>query len=885
MTLTDGARLGPYQIVGFIGAGGMGEVYKARDTRLDRIVAIKVLASGIAADEGARARFEREARTIAALDHPHICGIYDVGEVEGTHYLVMPHLEGETLAARLEKRPLPIDSALKIATEIADALDKAHRQGIVHRDLKPANVMLTKTGAKLLDFGLAKLRPNAGPISMSGMARLATTSPGTAQGTILGTVQYMAPEQVEGREADPRSDIWSLGAVIYEMVTGTRPFEGETAASVIGAILRDQPGPVSDRRPLVPRALDHVVACCLAKDPDERWQSAADVARELAWIAKSPADAAVSGDASVVESRRTWTMARLIPWAIAALAVAALAVQIARSPGTPPISPVTRMELNLPLGVELGWTYSPGIALSPDGRRVAFVGAAGGIRRVYVRQLAELEASAISGTELANTCAFSPDGARLAFITSGGLLKTVSLADGLVNVISLNVDYTVGGLTWGEDDRITFGRDGTLWQVSAEGGEAQQLTSLDAEAQERLHTWPTALPGNSAILFTVLTTGDRAATHIDGIFGATRQRRRVIDAARRPIFSTTGHLLFLRDIDVLAVPIDATRLEPSGQAVRVLRDVGMDRFGSPIMALSADGSLFYVSSASATQRLVWVSRQGVEEPVTDVIRRYNMPRLSGNRIAAEINGDIWLHDIKQTTFERLTSGHPLGNSFPEWFPDGRRLAYRTMMGIQLLEPDGSEPSTIPGTGPGDIPTSISPDGRAMAIIRQYSSSAGDVYSIALDGSTRLPLVATPGYDGGAQFSPDGRWLAYVTNEPGQFEVFARPYPAPDVRKVVSSGGGTQPLWSPTGKELFYRSGNRMMVVDVDLKRPDLGLSKPRVLFEQRYAYGSGQTNANYDVSPDGQRFVMVKDDAASGRLNIVLNWHDELKRLAPASGR
>ena len=415
----------------------MGEVYKARDTRLDRTVAIKVLPSEVAGDPDLRSRFEREARAVAALDHPHICGIYDVGSVDGTHYLVMPHLEGQTLAARLEKGPLPLDQALKIAAEIADALDKAHRQGIIHRDLKPANIMLTKAGSKLLDFGLAKLRRTAGPISMSGMTRLATRAPETAHGMILGTVQYMAPEQVEGKEADGRSDIWALGAVIYEMVTGTRPFQGDTPASVIGAILKDTPPSISTRQPLAPRALNYVAERCLAKDPDERWQSIGDIGRLLGWIAANQA-----ADAERHARPRGARKERTAWFAATTLLLIALAFA---TPWRRPIAPTgdeVRLSVNPPERMVFAPHSSatvptPQFAVSPDGRSIAFVAVGSGIRpAVWLRPMQEVNARPVQGTEDAQEPFWSPDSQWIGFFTGQGTLKRVPVSGGTVQTIA-----------------------------------------------------------------------------------------------------------------------------------------------------------------------------------------------------------------------------------------------------------------------------------------------------------------------------------------------------------------------------------------------------------------------------------------------------------------
>ncbi len=866
----------------------MGEVYKARDTRLHRTVAIKVLKADVAADASARARFEREAHAIAALSHPHICTIHDVGREGDTDYLVMEYLEGETLADRLAKvkGPLPFEQVLSIA--IADALDKAHRAGITHRDLKPANVMLTKTGPKLLDFGLAKLRGAASPVvSMmdpSGDAGTTAVGPATAKGTILGTIHYMAPEQVEGREADTRSDIWALGALLYEMATGQRPFDGDSAASVIGAILKDTPPVLSVRQPLTPASFEHLVERCLEKDPDERWQSAKDLMGQLAWAQSQPSDS-VRARAGTLGQGASWTRMPLTLAAVGFGLAAGAGVMALRS--VPPAGPIVmRLELDLPTGVEVAGSARPAICLSPQGDRVAFVGSAAGLRRLYIRNLNEFDATALKGTETATTCVFSPDGRALGFYTSNGVLKTVALADGLVTSVVVDAHYE-SGVSWGSDNRITFGKGGPLWQVSAGGAAAEPLTHLDLSRGERFHAQPFPVPSAHAVLFAAITGGVRTTTEIGSVDTSTRARHLVVEDASNPFYLTTGHLLFFRDGALLAAPFDAARMEVKGAAVPVVDNVSLDQLGNPIVTFSDNGHMAFVPRTSATKRLVWVSRQGVEEPITETSRPYQNPRLSpdGRRIVVETaGGELWVHDLGRATFTRLTSGETLGNSFAVWAPDSQHVVYRTMTGIRVIDanaPGSSVP--IPNTSVVDIPSSISTDGQTLAFVRQTGNGTGGIFTVPLAGqATEQSLLKGAGYIGAAQFSPDGRLMAYVSDESGKFEVYVRALGATERRVQVSPAGGTHPHWSRDGRELFYRSGNKMLAVSVD-GNARLTLSPPRLLFEQRYAFGTAQTIPNYDVSADSERFLMVKDDSSSGRINVVLNWAEELKAKVAAS--
>ena len=666
-----------------------------------------------------------------------------------------------------------------------------------------------------------------------------------------------------------------------ELLAGKPAFAGESVTDIVAAVVKSEP----DWQALpadTPQAIQSVLRRALRKDPAKRLHDIADARIEIEEAVGGPA----ADPSSTAPARRASLAGRILPWGIALVAVTLLvAVQLRPRPAEPATQTVSRLDLNVAPGVELGSTYSPNISLSSDGAQLVFTGSLAGLRRMYVRRLDAFESTAIKGTETLNVHAYSPDGSAAAFITSSRAVRTISLRDGFVSTVITDADYTAG-LAWGSDGRITFTRNGELWQVAAKGGAAQQLTTLDRAAKEVLHGWPSVVAGGSTILFTAVSGGERTASHIDRISPATRERRRVIEGGRNPLYAPSGHLIFFRDGMVNAVPFDAATLELTGQPVSVLQDVALDLTGTPLLTFSETGLLVYISTSNSSKRLVWVTRQGLEQPLSDTPRPYQNPRLSpdGHRLTVEVaGGDLWMHDTARATFARLTSGATLGNTFAVWSPDGRQLAFRSLSGMQVLDLEGGGLSrTIPGTWIGDLPTSFSPDGTTLAFIRQgVGTSDGDIYTLSLRGDPQLrPLVATSGYDGGGQFSPDGRWMAYVSNESGQFEVYIRPYPGPDRKVTVSTQGGTHPRWNRNGKELFYRSGNKMMVVDVATS-PTLTLSQPRVLFEQRYAFGSAQTVANYDVSPDGQRFVMIRDDSSAGHFNLVLNWFDELRRLAP----
>jgi serine/threonine protein kinase/Tol biopolymer transport system component len=678
LSLSPGTRLGPYEILSALGAGGMGEVYKARDTRLDRTVAVKVLLGDIAADSDRRARFEREARAIAALSHPHICTLHDVGRHEEIDYLVMEYLDGETLADRLThaKEPLPLEQVLQIGIQIADALDKAHRAGIVHRDLKPANVMLMKSGAKLLDFGLAKLRGPASPFTISGMT---ITTPATVEGTILGTIQYMAPEQVEGREADTRSDIWALGAVLYEMSTGKRPFDGESAASVIGAILRDTPPAVSTRQPLAPSALDHLVGRCLEKDADERWQDARDVKRELAWIVDRGTSVAPVG----ARTRSPWP--ERVAWMTAAGLLALFA--ILRPASAPAMGDVVRFSILPPnntlfSGQSTLTVAVPQFAVSPNGRAIVFAAAAPGARpTLWLRSLDVVTGHSLPGTEGAESPFWSPDNRWIGYFADGRL-KKIPATGGPSQVIAADVPENRGA-SWGPDDTILFARTipGIL-RVSSSGGVVTRVTDLDPSRQEGWHRFPQFLPDGRHFLFSVRSSlADQNGVYAGSLDGKTKKL--LLRGRTTALYAPSGHVLFLDGDTLMGQDFDAERLELRGQAFLVEGGVGRASPGNGAYSVSGTGTLAHAGTLSTPGRLTWFDRTGHPSESPGSVGDYTDFRLSPDqtRLAVSLTDpktgfpDIWITDLTRRSSAPFTFGSL--NASPVWAPDGARIMFRT----------------------------------------------------------------------------------------------------------------------------------------------------------------------------------------------------------------
>ena len=896
--LVPGTRLGSYEIVSPLGAGGMGEVYKARDTRLDRTVALKILSAEIASFPDLRERFEREARTVASLNHPHICTLHDIGQQHGTDFLVMEYLDGETLEQRLKKGALPLDHALQIGIQIADALATAHRAGIVHRDLKPGNIMLTKSGAKLLDFGLAKLR-------LTGVVAETTIAPTigrplTGQGTILGTLHYMAPEQVEGKDADARSDIWAFGAVMYEMATGQRAFDGGSPASIIGAILKDHPRPVSAHHPLVPRNFDQVITRCLAKDPDERWQSIGDIKHQLTSIASTFGDDAPHSLAAPRAGRAS-------PWAVAACAAAlsaAVAVLVTRAVISPPAesSGPAPVRLSVDLGRDASFASGFAVAaLSPDGSRIVFVATSpDGISRLSTRRLDQVEASTLPGTEGAYLPFFSPDGLWVGFF-AGGQLKKIDVNGGAPVILC---DAPAGrGASWGEDGRIVAALDNRsgLSIVTADGGVVTQATELGPG--ELTHRIPQMLPGGKAVLFVVSSIpGSYGGASIAvASLGPRPARARIVlpNAGMSPRYLATGHLAYVANGTLYAVPFDLDRLEVRGTAVPVLDDVASSvGFGFAQMDFSRDGRVFYRSGRTSGLTVVqWLRADGKVEPLWTEPSFYQFPEFSpdGNRLmsvrAEGANADIWIYDHQRGTKTRATAGTGV-NTLPIWSADGRYIVFQSGAQLHWVSADGADrPQLLLKTSGPAFPTSFTPDGRQLFFYETKPEGGSVIKTVPIESQSGRLMAGEPQVfrelSAGVPIpsvSPDGRWVAYASTESGVYEVYVRAFPDIGRQWAISTGGGSFPVWSRTANELFYRTEDQfLMVTNYSVAGEAFVPAKPRRWSTTRL-FDTGLVQ-NFALTPDGKQFAVLmsaessQPAATQGSAMLVLNFFDEVRRI------
>jgi Tol biopolymer transport system component len=893
MTLATGVRLGPYEILTPLGAGGMGEVYKARDTRLDRAVAIKVLPSHLSDNPDLKQRFEREARAISQLSHPHICALYDVGSHEGTEYLVMELLEGQTLADRLEKGPLPTDQVLKFGVEIADALDKAHRHGIIHRDLKPGNVMLTKSGVKLLDFGLAKTLAPSRAESLSSLPTEAER-PLTEKGTIMGTFQYMAPEQLEGKEADPRTDIFAFGTVLHEMATGRKAFSGSSRASLIGAIMNTEPPPVSSVQPMTPPALDHVVRRCLAKEPDDRWQSAADVASELKWVAEAGSQA---GAPAAVVSRRK-SRERLASLVATAAAFAALFFGAAFFRGTRETTPAVRASILPPEKAHFSFAGDNAgpVAVSPDGRKIAYLAAGAGRPMLYVRAIDGILASPLPGTEDSRFPFWSPDSRTLGFFSEGKLKRTDVAAGGSPATIC-DAPNPRGG-TWSRDGVILFEPDTQvpIYRVAATGGTPIPVTKI-AASDYSTHRWPVFLPDGKHFLYLAADHG-HPQSEKTGVFFASldgKENRRLVHTLSEALYCS-GNLLFLRENSLLAQPFDPSAGRFLGDPTPVAEGVEFDlSTWHGVFSVSEGNILAYQPGAfGASTRLIWYDRAGkvlgtlggVENFAGDV-------RISpdGRRVAAAAGdpvSDVLIFDVASGVKTRLTFS-PSFNVAAAWSFDGAQILFSSSrqksgrVSVYIKPSGGTAPeqALLPDSTVDHVSDDWSRDGRYIAF-NETTGGIGrgsKIWLLPLFGDRKpYPLLSEHGGDESwSVFSPDSRWVAFDEFTSGAPKIFVVPARGPGGKWQVSTAGGYRPRWRGDGREIYYIGPDlTLMAAEVDGTGSEFHVGSVKPLFRTHAVSNPAYA---YDVTPDGQRFLINSLEAEeSTPITLVVNWNAALKK-------
>jgi serine/threonine protein kinase/Tol biopolymer transport system component len=875
-----GEHLGPYEILSEIGAGGMGVVFRARDTRLERIVAIKILSSHLAGSDDSQQRFVREARALSSLSHPNICQLYDVGQQDGINYLVMEFLQGETLADRLLKGPLPLDQVFKVGMEVCEALEVAHRSGVVHRDLKPANIMLTKSGTKLMDFGLAKAKTGSSVLSFSSPSLVTISQPLTTEGTIVGTFHYMAPEQLEGKEADIRSDVFALGAVLHEMITGRRAFQGTTAASTIAAILAAEPQPISAIQPLSPPALEHVVKTCLAKDPEERWQTAHDVRVELRWLAQDR-----SPSQQIRRQRRGPGLLGYAGWFVAALMliIGGAAWWIDSQREKHPMyftSPVHRTANNL--------------VLSPDGKTVAMVAYSDQSANyvLWTYEIGSLRAAVIPGTEGATHPFWSPDGRSIGFFADGKL-KTIDAFTGKSARVLCDALHGRGG-TWNRDGTIIFSPDTWvgLSRVSAAGGTPVPLTKPQPALSEMSHRWPVFLPDGKHFLYLAANfAGEFSKNTIYLASLDSGERHALVAASSNAVYADPGYLLYMRDHALVAQRFDVRNATLSGEQ-QVLSDEVQyfPAIDLGLFAVAGKETLVLQTGKGADKaQLLWFDRSGKQIGVAGPPGLMANPKLSPDdrRVAFELTDrdgrhiDIWIRDLADDATRRLTFGPALAE-LPTWSPDGKRVMFMMNRDLQgkILEKnaDGSGLERELGDPTQFLQAVVdgSRDGKSLLLWRN-----GELWYLTASEKVPKPIFRGDSIVSNAQFSPDGKWIAYTSNESGSWEVYVSPFPEPTTKWQVSSGGGTQPRWRQDGKELFYLSTEGKMMSVAVRSSSSFEAGVPTSLFQTHIRQGiSAAELFSYDVAADGQRFLVNTkvDEPNPAPLFVILNWASELQK-------
>jgi Tol biopolymer transport system component len=883
--MNPGTRLGPYEIVAPLGEGGMGEVYRATDTRLGRQVAIKVLSQHLVGSSEVRARFEREAKTISSLNHPHICVLHDVGREADTDFLVMELIEGESLAQRLTRGALSTPDVLKIGSQVADALDRAHRAGIVHRDLKPGNIMLTKSGAKLMDFGLARSGPALGASSATSGSMLTQSptvaQPLTAEGTILGTYQYMAPEQLEGQEVDGRADLWALGCVLYEMASGNRAFEGATKMSLISSIIRDTPRPLSELVPVSPAALERLVMQCLAKDRDDRWQSAGDVRRELDWIASGASSSGSGIGRAIAPTKRApaW-----IPGVIAGTAIAVAALAIAFGPWRTPSASteLMRFELAAPKGLTLNTPADASFA--PDGKSYAFTASdSSGVAHILVRTLASREPRVVPGSDEGSLPFWSPDGRQLGFFAKSKLMKVA--LDGSAPV-ALCAAPDGRGAAWSQDGVIYFApdRQGPLYRVPATGGTPSAYTSLDASHAERGHRYPQILPDGKHVLYVAIGRDGSPTMAVPAAGGKPVEVCRGGSMGR---FVAPGWLLYLdgdiaaqHSLRLLAKRFDPASLKTSGDAMLVLDAVNSTNFGYPNVAEGPAGKLIVQHWENAHQRLTFRDLSGAHTGAAIDDFTGLSPALSddGRSLAycGSETSDLYIRDLPSGQSNRVTfRGQSCG--FFTWSHDSHDIYFSRLTisnGWQIFRKNisgGDGADTLIYRGPGffTYPQCISRDKHWLVAKVADSTGNFDLYKIPLDGSgSATPYEKTPENEDNADLSPDGRWIAYATRDGGRSSMFIQSFPEPGQKYEVSYSGGGALVWNDKGDQLLViTQDNKLVTVAVDT-HDGVHLGAPIL----RVTIDKNETVAR--PTPDWSRILTgaVKDGTSNTDLEMILGW-------------
>ena len=926
MSLTPGATLGPYSVTAKIGEGGMGQVWQATDTQLNRQVALKILPGAFADDAERLARFQREAQVLASLNHPNIASIYGIeqgepsapdgeGSGQAVRALVLELVEGPTLADRIAKGPIPVEDALPLATQIAEALEAAHEQGVIHRDLKPANIKVREDGTvKVLDFGLAKaFQPDVADPNMSLSPTISLTAAATQMGMIVGTAAYMAPEQAKGKPVDKRADIWAFGAVLYEMLTGRKPFLGDDVSDTLALVLKFEPewDALPDE---VPARVRQLIQICLQKDPKQRFHDVADVRLAMAGAFETTIQSASPSDVSgaAIPARPSHLVTAAV--AVAVALVTGLAVWgVTRSP-SPTEPPVTRFAITPPPGTTVTSNVTVPLDISPQGTRVVFAAGSGAVSlddsRLYLRQTAQLESVPIRGTERASSPFFSPDGEWVGFHdASDGTLKRVSVLGGPTITIC-RVEGLLRGASWGPDDTIVFASnesDGLL-RVPSRGGEPEVLTTVDP-AQARRHAFPEVLPNGAGVLFAVVDVSSGSRESQVAVASLATGEVTYLLPGVNPRYAATGHIVYGVQGTLLAVGFDAERLELSDATpVALVEDVAMrdERGGGAQFALADNGTLVYVSGGPSggggERSLVWVDRDGREEPLPNIPPApYVRPRLSpdGTRLAVDVqpsdgNADVWVHDLTRGTRGTLTT-NAARDSGPLWTPDGTRLVFHSTRDndsyLYSKSADGTgDAERLMAASEGRtsvIPAGWSEDGQTLVFWEiEGGASPGNIGRVSLGAAESAELIiATEFRESAPSMAPGGDWIAYFSNESGTDEVYVQRFPELGDKVTISTAGGREPVWSRDGTELFYRGPEGMMVVPVETE-PTFRVGVPELLFDRQYFFYL--ISRTYDVHPDGQRFLMVKatdpsDSPAASDAEIVAvaNWFQELTERVP----